>query len=63
MKKVIAFGTFDIFHLGHVSYLKQARKLGDYLVVIIARDKTVFQIKKQKTRNKEQERLKILLGI
>ena len=58
--KVMAFGTFDIFHPGHASYLRQARKLGDYLMVIIARDKTVFEVKKQKTRNNEQKRLKII---
>jgi FAD synthetase len=57
MKKVMAFGTFDIFHKGHESYLKQAKKLGDYLIVVVARDKTVLRIKKQETGNKEQERL------
>ena len=60
MKKVITFGTFDIFHPGHISYLRQAKKLGDCLIVIIARDKTVMQIKKQETRNKELKRLKII---
>jgi len=60
IKKVMVFGTFDIFHKGHENFLKQARKYGDRLIVVIARDKTVFEVKKQKTRNKEQERLKIL---
>lgn len=60
MKVVMAFGTFDIFHLGHQSYLKQAKKLGDYLIVVVARDKTVFGIKKQQTENGEQERLKVI---
>ena len=44
-KKVMAFGTFDHFHAGHESYLKQAHALGDFLTVIIARDATVQRIK------------------
>lgn len=59
-KKVMVFGTFDIFHKGHENFLKQARKHGDYLIAVIARDKTVLSVKKQETRNKEQKRLKIL---
>jgi len=53
----MAFGTFDVYHKGHESYLEQARKLGEYLIVVVARDKMVSIIKKQETRNKEQERL------
>lgn len=60
MKKVIAFGTFDIFHKGHQSYLAQAKKIGDYLIVVVARDKNVKEFKKQETRNKEQKRMKEL---
>jgi len=60
MKKVMTFGTFDIYHKGHESYLRQAKKLGEYLIVVLARDKNVLRIKKQETRNKEQKRKKIL---
>lgn len=60
MKKVIAFGTFDIFHPGHISYLKQAKKLGDYLMVVIARDKTVEEVKRKKPKKNEKVRLKIV---
>ena len=60
MKKVMVFGTFDIFHEGHENFLKQAKKHGDYLIAIVARDKTVVEVKRQETRNKEQARLKIL---
>ncbi len=56
----MAFGTFDIFHEGHRSYLEQAKELGDYLIVVLARDETVIHVKKQGARNKEQARLKNL---
>ena len=39
MKKVITYGTFDLFHIGHLNILKRARALGDYLVVAVSTDK------------------------
>ena len=44
-KTVLTFGTFDIFHPGHLHYLKEAKKHGNCLIVIIARDTTVQRIK------------------
>ena len=38
MKKVLAHGTFDIFHYGHLRYLKKAKSLGDYLIVYVTSD-------------------------
>lgn len=38
MKKVITYGTFDLFHIGHLNILKRARALGDYLVVAVSTD-------------------------
>lgn len=39
--RIVATGTFDILHPGHLFYLEESRKLGDELVVIVARDTNV----------------------
>ena len=44
-KRVVCAGTFDYLHPGHIDFLKQAKALGDELIVIVARDKTVKKIK------------------
>jgi FAD synthetase len=41
MIHVVATGTFDILHPGHLYYLEESRKLGDELSVIVARDANV----------------------
>jgi len=41
LKKVVATGTFDILHPGHVYYLNESKKLGEELHVIVARDLNV----------------------
>lgn len=39
--RVVATGTFDILHPGHLYYLEESRRLGDELYVIVARDANV----------------------
>ncbi len=38
MRKVITYGTYDLFHHGHVNIIKRAKELGDYLIVGISSD-------------------------
>jgi FAD synthetase len=63
MKKILTFGTFDIFHRGHEFYLKEAKKLGDYLVVAVALDETVLEIKGKLPKNTQEERLKVIKAL
>jgi len=58
-KIVLASGTFDLLHLGHVKYLEEAKKAGGKnakLVVIVARDKTVEKRKGRKPVMPEDHR-------
>jgi len=50
MKRVMVFGTFDGLHAGHRSLLREARTYGDYLIVVVARDEVVQQLKKHKPK-------------
>lgn len=58
MKKVMVFGTFDILHQGHLSFFNQAKKLGDHLIVVVARDKYVKEAKGVEAINNEELRIK-----
>ena len=44
-KIVFTNGCFDILHIGHIQYLEQARKLGDYMIVGINSDDSVSRLK------------------
>jgi len=62
-KKVIIFGTFDGLHAGHLNFFKQARKLGDELIVVVARDINVKKNKGKMSRFSETKRLTALLAM
>ena len=43
----MATGVFDLLHPGHVFFLTEAKKLGDKLVVVVARDQTARRLKRE----------------
>lgn len=45
MNKVLIGGCFDLIHYGHVAFLSEAKKLGDYLVVALESDENVRRMK------------------
>jgi len=58
-KVVLASGTFDLLHLGHVRYLEEAKKTGGKnakLLVIVARDRTVEKRKGKRPVMPEEHR-------
>lgn len=61
MTLVVATGTFDLLHPGHVLYLERSRALGDELVVIVARDVNVRH--KPKPILSEQQRLRMISSL
>ncbi|MCX7988855.1 MAG: D-glycero-beta-D-manno-heptose 1-phosphate adenylyltransferase [Thermodesulfovibrio sp.] len=63
-KKIIfTNGCFDIIHAGHIRYLKEAKSLGDVLVVGLNSDKSIKQIKPLRPINSENERAEVLASL
>ncbi len=61
---VFTNGTFDILHLGHVSYLQKARSFGDVLLVGMNTDRSVRAYKgPSRPINPEQDRIKVLTAL
>jgi len=56
MTTVMCFGSFDILHPGHIFFLKRAKSLGDKLVVVIARDSTIKEVKGITPKYNERQR-------
>lgn len=65
--KVLVGGCFDILHYGHVHFLREAKKLGDYLIVALESDENTKRLKgparpihNQKQRKEILESLKFI---
>ncbi|ETX10933.1 glycerol-3-phosphate cytidiltransferase [Marinomonas ushuaiensis DSM 15871] len=61
MKVVITYGTFDLFHVGHIRLLKRLKALGDKLIVGISSDE-FNDLKGKKSFFSYEERAEILLA-
>jgi len=62
-KIVFTNGCFDILHIGHVRYLKDASALGDVLVIGLNSDKSVSTIKPNRPINQQNHRAEILASL
>jgi len=60
MKRIITFGTFDLFHIGHLQILKRARAIGDELVVGISTDALNYSKKSRNPICSQEQRSEII---
>ena len=56
-------GTFDLFHIGHLNLLNNAKKLCDYLIVGVNTDRLVKEYKCKDTIIKQKDRIEIVANI
>lgn len=63
MKKVITYGTFDLFHIGHLNLLRRAKELGDYLIVAVSSDRFNWEEKSKKCKISDKDRMEIVRAI
>ena len=62
-KLVFTNGCFDLIHAGHVRYLKEAKALGDVLIVGLNSDKSVSAIKPGRPVNPQDQRAEVLSSL
>ncbi len=60
---VMTFGSFDVLHPGHLTYLEKAKRLGKRLVVVVARDSSIRMLKGGTPLLGERERLRMVSSI
>ena len=63
MKRVITFGTFDVFHVGHLRMLQRAAELGQTLVVGVSTDELNISKKGRPTVYSQEERTEIVSAV
>lgn len=56
-------GAFDLFHVGHLNIINNAKKNCDYLIVGVNSDKLILDYKNKVTNIKESDRAKIISAI
>lgn len=63
MKRILATGVFDLFHVGHLRYLQYARRQGTHLTVAVTPDVLCFERKGKWPVIGEAQRLEIIRGL
>ena len=63
VKRIITFGTFDVFHVGHVNILERARALGDHLTVGVSSDALNIAKKGRAPVYSERHRVRIIQAL
>ncbi|MFH0857841.1 MAG: adenylyltransferase/cytidyltransferase family protein [Candidatus Magasanikbacteria bacterium] len=63
MKTLMLFGTFDGLHMGHIHLLQSAKKKAERIIVVIARDERVKELKGHFPLHTQTERKKIIESI
>jgi glycerol-3-phosphate cytidylyltransferase len=61
--RIITFGTFDVFHIGHLRILERAKQFGNYLVVGVSSDKMNYDKKQRLPVYSQEERLEIIRSL
>lgn len=57
MTKVMVTGSFDLLHKGHLHAFKEAKRHGDQLIVVLAKDTTILREKGHRPYHAERKRL------
>lgn len=63
MARVITFGTFDIFHVGHLNILQRSAQMGTHLIVGVSTDALNFSKKKRNPVCPEKSRADIVAAL
>jgi glycerol-3-phosphate cytidylyltransferase len=63
MARVITFGTFDIFHVGHLNILQRAAEMGTHLIVGVSTDALNFSKKQRNPVCPEKSRAEIVAAL
>ena len=57
MRKVMVFGVFDGVHEGHRHFFREAKKIGDYLIAVVAADEVAKALKRKSPKKDISERI------
>lgn len=64
MKKILTFGVFDYFHLGHLRLFEQCKQYGDYLIVAVQNEEYILRYKPEaKILYSTNERVELLKNL